>query len=117
MQRIHRQVEHLRVQYPQVRFACSTHFGFEQEIFELLEQRVADLRSGAPESGLACDGCRYREIAHDLGHGHSHEHTHANHVGQAREQGPTHEYALHVHGHESYAHHHGHAYEPQQATA
>jgi sirohydrochlorin cobaltochelatase len=117
MQRIHRQVEHLRVQYPQVRFACGTHFGFEQEIFELLEQRVADLRSGAPESRLACDGCRFREIAHDLGHGHSHEHTHANHVGQAREQGPTHEHALHVHGHEPHAHHHGHAHEPQQVTA
>jgi sirohydrochlorin cobaltochelatase len=117
MQRIHRQVEHLRVQYPQVRFACSTHFGFEQEISELLEQRVADLRSGAPESRLACDGCRFREIAHDLGHCHSHEHTHANHVGDSREQGPAHEHALHVHGHDPHDHHHGHAHEPQQATA
>ena len=76
MQRIHRQVEHLRVQYPQVRFACSEHFGFENEIFELMDQRVEDLRAGVPDSRLPCDGCSYREIAHDLGHGHSHSHTH-----------------------------------------
>lgn len=76
MQRIHRQVEHLRAQYPRIRFTCSTHFGFEKEIFELLEQRVADLQAGTPDSRLPCDGCSYREIAHDLGHGHSHEHTH-----------------------------------------
>lgn len=76
MQRIHRQVEHLRAQYPRIRFTCSTHFGFEGEIFALLEQRVADLQAGTPEAKLPCDGCSYREIAHDLGHGHSHEHTH-----------------------------------------
>ncbi len=77
MQRIHRQVAHLRTQYPQIRFECGEHFGFEKEIFELLEQRVADLLAGTPDSRLPCDGCRFREIAHDLGHGHSHEHTHA----------------------------------------
>lgn len=78
MQRIHRQVEHLRSQYPQIRFACTTHFGFEPEISELLEQRVSDLRSGQPDSKMPCDGCNYREIAHGLGHGHSHEHTHGS---------------------------------------
>ena len=77
MERIHRQVQHLRGQYPQLRLACSTHFGFEPEIFELLEQRALDLLAGTPDSRLPCDGCSYREIAHDLGHGHSHEHTHA----------------------------------------
>ena len=77
MQRIHRQVEHLRQQYPQLRFVCGTHFGFEPEIFALLEQRVTYLQAGTPESKMACDGCSFREIAHDMGHGHSHEHTHA----------------------------------------
>jgi sirohydrochlorin cobaltochelatase len=76
VQRIQRQVAHLRVQYPQVRFACTEHFGFENEIFELMDQRVADLRAGVADSRLPCDGCTYREIAHDLGHGHSHAHTH-----------------------------------------
>lgn len=75
MQRIARQIQHLRVQYPQIRFAQAGHFGFALEIFELLEQRVADLWGGTPNSQLPCDGCKYREIAHDLGHGHSHEHT------------------------------------------
>lgn len=76
MQRIHRQVEHLRGPYPQVRFACTEHFGFEAEIFEVMDQRVEDLRAGVPDSRLPCDGCSYREIAHDHGHGHSHAHTH-----------------------------------------
>lgn len=76
VQRIHRQVEHLRAQYPQLRFACGEHFGFEPEVFGLLRQRVADLLAGVPDSRLPCDGCRFREIAHDMGHGHSHEHSH-----------------------------------------
>lgn len=93
MQRIHRQVEHLRTQYPQVRFACTEHFGFEKEIFDLMEQRVADLCAGAPDSRLPCDGCSYREIAHDLGHGHSHAHTHDH----AHPHAHPHE---HAHGHD-----------------
>ena len=84
MQRIGRQVDHLRAQYPQIRFALGTHFGFEPEIFALLEQRVADLVAGRQDSALSCDGCRFREIAHDLGHGHSHEHTH----GHAHDHAP-----------------------------
>jgi len=55
MQRIARQVDHLRQQYPQVRFAQSSYFGFEKEIFALLEQRVADLRAGVPDAKLPCD--------------------------------------------------------------
>lgn len=101
MERIHRQVEHLRLQYPQVRFAGGTHFGFEPEIFKLLEQRVADLQAGVPDSKLPCDGCSYREIAHDLGHGHSHEHTHAPAAAAA---------VVHVH------HDHAHAH-PHEVTA
>jgi len=77
LQRIARQVEHLRAQYPTIRFTSTAHFGHEKEIFELLEHRVAELRAGIPEARLPCDGCKFREIAHDLGHAHSHEHTHA----------------------------------------
>lgn len=100
MERIHRQVQHLRGQYPQLRLTCSTHFGFEPEIFELLEQRALDLRAGTPDSRLPCDGCSYREIAHDLGHGHSHEHTHA--AGHSHTPEPAHAPAqapVHVHPH------------------
>ena len=98
MQRIARQVDHLRQQYPQVRFAEASYFGFEKEIFALLEQRVADLRAGVPDAKLPCDGCKYREIAHDLGHGHSHEHTHA--------PAPAAQAVVHVHSHAATADHH-----------
>jgi sirohydrochlorin cobaltochelatase len=106
MQRIHRQVEHLRGQYPQVRFACTEHFGFEKEIFELMDQRVADLQAGVPDSRLPCDGCSYREIAHDLGHGHSHAHTHDH--AHAPEHAHDH---VHDHGHEHHEHGHDHAHD------
>lgn len=92
VQRIGRQVEHLRVQYPQVRFASSEHFGFEKEIFELMDQRVTDLQAGVPDSRLPCDGCSYREIAHDLGHGHSHAHTHAHAPAQEHKHDHDHEH-------------------------
>ena len=118
MQRIARQVDHLRQQYPQVRFAEASYFGFEKEIFALLEQRVADLRAGVPDAKLPCDGCKYREIAHDLGHGHSHEHTHAH--------APAAEAVVHMHGHgpahdhahdHSHAHHHAHSHDHEHAHA
>ncbi|QJD90381.1 sirohydrochlorin chelatase [Duganella dendranthematis] len=107
MQRIHRQVEHLRGQYPQVRFACSEHFGFEKEIFELMDQRVEDLRAGVPDSRLPCDGCTYRVIAHDLGHGHSHAHTH-DHAPHDHASGQEHAHEDHAHAHGDHAHDHDH---------
>lgn len=69
--RIQRQVEHLRQQYPHTRFACGEYFGFEDEIFALLEQRVRE--AGFAAGRMPCDGCKYREIAHDHGH-HHHDH-------------------------------------------
>lgn len=111
MQRIHRQVEHLRGQYPQVRFFCGEHFGFENEIFDLMEQRVADLRAGVPDSRLPCDGCSYREIAHDLGHGHSHAHTHEHAHAPAHEHAHDHAHA-HEHPHHDHVHHHPHEDQP-----
>ncbi|MBB3121564.1 sirohydrochlorin chelatase [Pseudoduganella violacea] len=111
MQRIHRQVEHLRGQYPQIRFTCSEHFGFEPEIFALMDQRVEDLRGGVPDSRLPCDGCSYREIAHDLGHGHSHAHTHDH----AHDHAHGHEHG-HDHAHE-HAHEHGHHHDHEHGHA
>jgi sirohydrochlorin cobaltochelatase len=68
MQRIARQVEHLRRQYPHIRLACGSHFGFEEEIFALLAQRVSE--AGCETTRMPCDGCKYRQIAH----GHAHHH-------------------------------------------
>jgi len=113
MQRIHRQVEHLRSQYPQVRFFCGTHFGFEKEVFALMDERVENLRAGVADSRLPCDGCSYREIAHDLGHGHSHAHTHDHGPAHAHEHAHEHPHPHehpHEHGHD-HAHAHGHDHE------
>lgn len=75
IERIWRQIEHLRAQYPHVRFAASRYFGFETEIFELLETRVGELRAGTPQAAMPCDGCKFRDFAEAHGHGiHHHDH-------------------------------------------
>lgn len=95
IERIKLQVERLQQQYPQVAFGLGTHFGFDQGIFELLDDKV----SGEPVAGgmLECDGCKYRELAeeehlHDhshtaiaggYGHAQTHDHNHAAHHGCA----------------------------------
>lgn len=94
IQRIGRQVEHLRVQYPQLRFALGSYFGFEPEVARLLADRVQGLLAGRLEAvpvseeaaqweGHHHDGgptghghvaayCHDRE--HDHAHGHDHAH-------------------------------------------
>ncbi|WPH21487.1 sirohydrochlorin chelatase [Variovorax paradoxus] len=94
VERIARQVEHLKAQYPTIRFVSTRYFGFEPEIFALLEQRVDDLRRGAPAALMPCDGCKFRDFAveHGLGghhhgdaaaHGHDHHHDHDHAHGHA----------------------------------
>jgi sirohydrochlorin cobaltochelatase len=99
--RIQRQVENLRSQYPTVRFALTDYFGFEREIFEVLEQRVDDVQRGAPAALMACDGCKFRTFAVEHGLGghhhddavpHSHEHDHAHPHPHPHPHG-------HAHGH------------------
>lgn len=72
IERIRKQVARLRAQYPQVCFSLGDYFGFEEEIFQLLEERV---RAALPASSqqavtMPCDGCQYREFAGE----HSHHH-------------------------------------------
>ena len=90
IERIGAQIERLRQQYPQVAFALGKHFGFEPEIFAILDRRASD--DELEGSLLECDGCKYREAAeeehlHDHSHtatggcGHTHAHQdHANHA-------------------------------------
>lgn len=74
IERIRRQVEHLRVQYPQVNFSLGGYFGFEDEIFQLLDERVQAAQSGqTPAARMPCDGCKYREFAEEHGEHHHHE--------------------------------------------
>ncbi|RQO54424.1 cobalamin biosynthesis protein CbiX [Paucibacter sp. KBW04] len=123
--RIQRQVEHLRRQYPQIRFALADYFGAEKEIFELLEQRAQDLRDAAPAALMPCDGCKYREIAITLGHGghhhgpeahtHDHDHPHDHPHDHAHEHSHDHAHDhAHTHAHD---HDHGHAHPHAHAPA
>lgn len=89
IERIKRQVARLQQQYPQIAIAHGDYFGFEPEIYALLNQRVNEASGEAPvTSMMECDGCKYRQLAAASGHGehhhhdqtHNHEH-HDNRVG------------------------------------
>ena len=74
IERIRRQVERLRMQYPQIYFSLGDYFGFEEEIFQLLDERVQAVQSGSAQPGtMPCDGCKYREFAEEHGHQHHHD--------------------------------------------
>ena len=77
IQRIGRQVEHLRAQYPQMRFALGSYFGFEPEIGALLAERVDGLMAGrlAPVP-VADDAAHWHGHHHDHDHHHEPEHAH-----------------------------------------
>lgn len=80
IERIKQQVARLRQCYPQVAFALGEHFGFDEGIYALADARVRGQDAGT--GLLSCDGCKYREIAHD--HGHTHDHgRHDHHPGPA----------------------------------
>ena len=77
IQRIGRQVEHLRLQYPQVRFASGTHFGFEPEIAQLLAGRVDALMHGALAAvPVSAEAAHWEAHHHDHAHEHTHDHAH-----------------------------------------
>ena len=89
IERIKAQVERLQQQYPQVRFALGSHFGFDPGIFALLDGKVGgELPEGRM---LECDGCKYRELAED-DHLHDHSHTATGGCGHAHD-------SAHAHGH------------------
>lgn len=72
IERIRRQMARLQSQYPQVHFALGNYLGFEDEIYRLLEQRIAEATADRQPAMMECDGCKYREFAADHGHGHHH---------------------------------------------
>lgn len=108
VERIARQVENLKAQYPTIRFVSTRYFGFEPEIFALLEQRVNDLRRGAPIALMPCDGCKFRDFAveHGLGghhhddavpHSHGDDHAHPHPHPHPHDHDHAHDH-LHAHG-------------------
>jgi sirohydrochlorin cobaltochelatase len=82
IERIKRQVERLKTQYPQIAISHGGYFGFEAEIYALLSQRVAQANGEADDSEHAmmeCDGCLYRQEAeaeHHHHHHHGDDHSH-----------------------------------------
>ena len=85
IQRIESQIERLEGQYPQITFGLGKYFGFEEEIYQLLNQRVAEATgSEVKVTMLECDGCHHRKEAeashvhhhHDDGHEHGGHHHH-----------------------------------------
>lgn len=72
IERIDKQLAHLQAQYPQLRFGLGKYFGFEPEIYASLDERVLALIEDKPTKMMECDGCHYRQIAQEHGHGHEH---------------------------------------------
>ncbi len=92
IERIKRQVARLQQQYPQIAIAHGNYFGFEDEIYALLTERVREALGEVDDTDctmMECDGCLYRQEAeaehhhhhhhdHDHGHGHDHHHDHTH---------------------------------------
>ncbi|NOQ36223.1 MAG: sirohydrochlorin chelatase [Methylococcaceae bacterium] len=73
IKRIDEQLSYLQQQYPQIRIALGTYLGFEQEIYQLLDDNIANLLKEEKPVMMECDGCSYRQFAQEHGHGH-HQH-------------------------------------------
>ena len=76
IERIFRQVERLGTQYPTTAFGLAKYIGFNDAIYELLDERVADVQGVDRDEPkmLECDGCKYRDFAEEHGFGHHHHH-------------------------------------------
>ncbi len=99
IERIKLQVERLKRQYPHTVIAHGHYFGFEDEIYSVLNERVAEASGDDIErTMMECDGCRYRKEAE----GECHHHHDNHHTGQRHE----HSYE---HSHE-YSHKHSQAH-------
>lgn len=126
IKRIGRQMENLAAQYPQVRFAHTSYFGFEPEIARMLDERVHALKQGVgaidldrlmrPDPFRESEGYHHHHHhGHDHhGHGHGHGHDHEAHDhgdDHSHDAHPDHAHD-HPHGHEhDHAHDHDHDHE------
>ncbi len=87
IERIKRQVEYLKTQYPRIRFARGEHFGLEEEIFQLLGSRVREARVGLAAALMPCDDCNIRALV--AAHGHRHDDADRRHVHSRGEEAHT----------------------------
>ena len=128
IKRIGRQMENLAAQYPQVRFAHTSYFGFEPEIARMLDERVHALKQGVgaidldrlmrPDPFRESEGYHHHHHHGHDHHGHGHGHGHG-HDHEAHDHGDDHSHDAHPdhahdhpHGHEhDHAHDHDHDHE------
>jgi len=85
IERIKRQVARLKNQYPHIEFSHGQYFGFEEEIYALLNERVLEASGELNDSAqrmMECDGCLYRQEA-EADHHHHHEHSHEHNPEKA----------------------------------
>ena len=115
IKRIGRQMENLAAQYPQVRFAHTSYFGFEPEIARMLDERVHALQQGVGAIDLdrlmRPDPFRESE-GHHHHHGHDHHHGHGHgHDHEVHDHGDDHSHDAHPDHVHDHAHAHGHDHE------
>lgn len=124
IKRIGRQMENLAAQYPQVRFAHTSYFGFEPEIARMLDERVHALKQGVgaidldrlmrPDPFRESEGHHHHHHHHGHGHHHGHDHGHG-HDHEAHDHGDDHSHDAHPdHAHDhphGHGHDHGHDHE------
>lgn len=71
IQRIHKQVERMTKQYPEIAFGVAGYLGINDRVVEVLETRLREVQEGA-KSMMECDGCPHRTMTHDQQTDHSH---------------------------------------------
>lgn len=116
IKRIGRQMENLAAQYPQVRFAHTSYFGFEPEIARMLDERVHALKQGVgaidldrlmrPDPFRESEGHHHHHHHHGHGHHHGHDHGHG-HDHEAHDHGDDHSHDAHP----DHAHDHAHVHD------
>ena len=74
MQRIKKQVARLQSQYPQISFSLAGNFGFEEEIYELLDERVLEAMDEDYSNEAEAE---YQLHGDGYDHHHHHDHDHA----------------------------------------
>lgn len=120
IKRIGRQMENLAAQYPQVRFAHTSYFGFEPEIARMLDERVHALQQGVgaidldrlmrPDPFRESEGHHHHHHHHGHGHHQGHDHGHGHGHGQdheAHDHGDDHSHDAHL----DRAHDHAHVHD------
>ncbi len=73
MERIKQQLARLQNQYPQISFALADNFGFEDEIYQLLDERVLEAMANDYNNDTEA---HYQQHGENYQHHHHHDHDH-----------------------------------------